>query len=548
MPDFKVKTASSGWVYPVDLRTKSASVLYRQSFKLLASDPADNEVFGASAALSSDGNTAIIGDYNEDSSGNTNNGAAYVFTRSGSTWTEQQKLLASGATSDELFGNSVCISADGNIVIVGSIAEDTSPNTNNGAAYVFTRSGSTWTQQQKLLASDAAGGDQFGTSVSISSDGTTAIIGSYAESTSPNTTNGAAYVFTRSGSTWTQQQKLTASDAATNDLFGVSVYISADGTTAIVGSYAEDTSPDTNNGAAYVFTLSAGTWTQQQKLLASDPATQDLFGHKVVLSSDGNTALIGAYQEGTSPNTDNGAAYVFTRSGSTWTQQQKLLASDAADTDYFGYSVALSLDGNTALIGAVQEDTSPNTYNGAAYVFTRSGSTWTQQQKLLASDAAGADNFGYSVALSSDGNTALIGAYQEDTSPNTTNGAAYIFELTDWSYVSAISVNNGGTWYVGYSPPPGAPTLTVSTVTNASGTTKTLSWTRPSSFFSITGYVVESSTDGIFWTDLGHTGITRSAIASFVPAGTVSSAFLKYYRVAAETQYITGTYSNILNF
>jgi hypothetical protein len=235
-------------------------------------------------------------------------------------------------------------------------------------------------------------------------------------------------VFTLSAGTWTQQQKLLASDAASSDEFGFSVALSADGNTAIVGATAEDTSPNSNQGAAYVFTLSAGTWTQQQKLLASDASSGDQFGYSVALSADGDTALIGASEEGTSPNSVNGAAYVFTRSGGTWTQQQKLLASDAASSDQFGYSVALSADGDTALIGAYFEDTSPNSDNGAVYVFTRTAGVWAQQQKLLASDAASSDRFGNSVALSADGNTAIVGASLEDTS-NGNNGAAYIYAL-----------------------------------------------------------------------------------------------------------------------
>jgi hypothetical protein len=435
--DFKVKTASSGWVYPVELRTKSASVLYRQSFKLLASDPADNEVFGASVALS----------------------------------------------GDDDFGNTAIVSAS---------QEDTSPNTNQGAAYVFTRSGTTWTQQAKLLASDAASSDLFGSSVDLSSDGNTALIGASGEDTSPNTDNGASYIFTRSISTWTQQQKLLASDATGGDLFGIST----------------------------------------------------------ALSLDGNTAIVGAHLETTSPNTYQGAAYVFTRSGTTWTQQAKLLASDPATHDYFGSSVDLSSDGNIALIGA------PNkTYDGAAYIFTRSGSTWTQQQKMLASDSDAvypADNFGCSVALSSNtaGNfylgpgaeiTALIGAFDEDTSPNTDNGAAYIFEPNDWARVNVVSVNNGGTWSVGYSLPPGAPTLTVSNV----GSMYTLAWNRPLSYFDITGYslqIAQSPFSEASWSILGDPGLSRSW-TFYQPSGLTIT---NYYRVAAKTQYVTGPYSNSL--
>ena len=453
--------------------------------KLLASDRETSDSFGESVFLSSDGLTAIIGAPSEDTGANTLNGAAYVFTRSGSIWTEQTKLLASDVLSDTAsnarFGWSVALSSDGNTALIGAWGEATYPTTFNGAAYVFTRTAGVWTEQQKILASDRAAGDNLGYSVALSSDGNIAFIGARAESTSPNTNQGAAYVFTRTAGTWTEQQKLTASDRASTDYFGASMAISSDGNTALIGAYLEDTSPNTDNGAAYVFTHTAGVWTQQQKLLASDLATGDEFGASVALSSDGNTAIVGARYENTSPNVDNGAAYVFTRSGSTWTQQQKLLASDRAGSDRFGWSVSLSANGNIALIGAYLESASPITNNGAAYVFTRSGVTWTQKQKLVASDRASGDEFGWSVALSSDGNIALIGASGEDTSPTGGQGAAYIYNFnnigTRYTYNSTDN-----RWEVDTSIPKKAPTTHLFT--------SSVSWTVPTGAKAIHAVVI----------------------------------------------------------
>jgi hypothetical protein len=422
--------------------------------KLLASDPASSDFFGESVAISSDGLIAVIGADSENTSPNNDNGAAYVFTREieSTTWTQQQKLLASDAASSANFGNSVSISGDGNIIIIGAL-NATVTAARQGAAYVFTRSGTTWTQQQILVASDAAETDFFGRSVAISSDSSTVIIGASNDGSVPvaQPGSGSAYIFTRSGASWNQQAKLTASDAAQGDTLGSSVAISSNGNTAIISSGNEDTSPNSNNGAAYVFTRSGTTWTQQQKLLASDAAAEDYFGESVALSADGNTAIIGAYTEDTSPNTNNGAAYVFTRSGSTWTQQQKLLASDAASSDTFGQSVSLSADGNTAIIGAPFEDASPNSNNGAAYVFTRSGTTWTQQKQILASDRQDSDYFGYSVAISSDGSTVIIGAHYEDTSLVTQNGAAYVYALGKTLDNKFYSYNpTTGSWYISF--------------------------------------------------------------------------------------------------
>ncbi len=382
---------------------------YIEISKLVPTDGATSDEFGRSVAISSDGNTAIVGAHADDNENGTNAGSAYIYTRSGSTWAQQSKLLASDGAVNDYFGISVSISSDGNTAIVGARGDDG----NRGSAYIYTRSGSTWTQQSKLVASDGASTDLFGGSVSISSDGNTAIVGAYGD----DSFRGSAYIYTRSGSTWTQQTKLVASDGATGDRFGYSVAISSDGNTAIVGAYFDDEN-GTNAGSAYVYTRSGSTWAQQSKLLASDGAGNDQFGYSVAISSDGNTAIVGAVNDDSS----RGSAYIYTRSGSTWTQQSKLLASDGAGSDSFGYSVSISSDGNTAIVGAPYDDS----YRGSAYIYTRTGSTWTEQSKLVASDGAGNDRFGISVAISGDGNTAIVGAYLDDDK-GTNAGSAYIF-------------------------------------------------------------------------------------------------------------------------
>jgi hypothetical protein len=196
--------------------------------------------------------------------------------------------------------------------------------------------------------------------------------------------------------------------------------MSSNGNTAIVGAMFEDTG-GSSAGAAYIFTRSGTTWTQQAKIQASDKATNDLFGYSVSISGDGNTAIAGALFE-----EYGGSAYIFTRSGTTWTQQAKIQASDKQASDFFGHSVAISSNGNTALVGAYNDHTGSDR-TGSAYIFTRSGTTWTQQARIQASDKQASDNFGWSVAISDDGNTTIAGAYNEDTG-GTDTGAAYIFE------------------------------------------------------------------------------------------------------------------------
>jgi hypothetical protein len=292
--------------------------------------------------------------------------------------------------------------------------------------YVFTRSGVSWSQQAKLLAADKDDYETFGISVALSGDGNTALIGAYFESSGTNR-NGAAYVFTRSMGGWSQQQKLLADDRASQDYFGLPVALSGDGNTALIGAAYSSDNNTTENGAAYVFTRSMGGWSQQQKLLAVDMESFNYFGVAVALSGDGNVALIGAPYESDSGTRHNGAAYVFTRSMGGWSQQQKLLAGDKEENDYLGWSVALSKDGNTALGGALGESDSGTYGNGAVYVFTRSMGNWSQQSKLLAADKTTGDGLGWSVALSGDGNAALAGAPYEDDSGAVNNGAAYLF-------------------------------------------------------------------------------------------------------------------------
>jgi hypothetical protein len=371
------------------------------------------DFFGDSVSI--DGDTALVGAI-QYLVGAMGHGYVTVFTRTGVTWTVQTTLTASDGLNGDMFGTSV--SLDGDTALVGA-QEDSGPFIYSGSAYVFTRTGATWDQQQKLIASDEIAGGQFGESVSLDED--TALIGRPEHMGA----TGSAYVFTRSGSTWTQAAKLLGSAGAAADHFGCSV--SLEGDTALIGASGDDDYGD-SSGSAYVFTRMGTTWAQTAELHASDADGGDYFGRSVSL--DGDTALIGA--RGDDDKGDNsGSVYVFTRTGTTWTQAAKLLASDGTAGDGFGGSVFL--DGDTALIGAGSDDENGD-YSGSAYVFTRSGTTWTETAKLLASDGATGDHFGGSVSV--DDGTALIGAAYEDTPNSDYLGAAYVF-----TQVSEISVD-----------------------------------------------------------------------------------------------------------
>ena len=374
--------------------------------KLLASDGATSDWFGRSVSIN--GNYCIVGAANNDDNGN-DSGSAYIFKYDGENWTEQAKLLASDAAPDDRFGYSVAISGD--YCIVGATQDDDN-GTNTGSAYIFIRSGETWTEQDKLTASDANDDDKFGYSVSI--DGSYAIIGACGDDDNGSNA-GSAYIFKRDGTTWTEQAKLLASDGATNDSFGGSVSIKAD--YCIVGAK----NGNSFLGSAYIFKRDGTTWPEQDILLASDGASTDSFGCSV--SIDGSYCIVGANNNDEN-GSNSGSAYIFKRDDTTWSQQAKLLASDGASTDYFGYSVSIS--GDYAIMGAYGDDDN-GSMSGSAYIFKRDDTSWSQQAQLLASDGADQDLFGSSVSIS--GDYCLIGAFS-DNDDGSSSGSAYVFKTT----------------------------------------------------------------------------------------------------------------------
>jgi hypothetical protein len=361
--------------------------------------------------------------------------------------------------------------------------------------YVFTRSGKAWTQQAYVKASNTgeAGtatafgeGDQFGFSIAVSADGNTVAVGAMTEDSAARTINGnqadnsamsagAVYVFTRAGSTWSQQAYVKPDNLDAGDLFGITVALSADGNTLAAGSFDEDGStrvvngPHDNksigSGAAYVFTRAGATWSQQAYIKPSNGEPQDSFGVYVALSDDGNTLLAGSLDEdcaakGVNPpgcdddwkdDLSTGAAYVFVRKGAAWSQQAFLKASNTGFNDWFGARLTLSGDGNIAAIAAPLEDSAGTGINGrqddesaneagAVYLFTRIGESWRQQAYIKGSNTQAYDEFGSSVVLDRAGRTLVVTARGEDSAARTVNGnqndnsadeagAGYVFEL-----------------------------------------------------------------------------------------------------------------------
>jgi hypothetical protein len=448
-------------------------------------DAQDN--FGSNIAV--DGDTLVVGAPDESSdalgiSGNQtdnsapNAGAIYVFTRSGSVWTQQAYIKASNTGTGDRFGTSVGISGDTIVVgAPGEASDGSAPSINSaasaGAVYVFTRSGGTWTQQAYIKASVVDAGDRFGTAVSIS--GNTIVVGAVGEDSNiagnqadnNAADSGAVYIFTRSGAAWAQQAYIKASNIGAGDQFGSTVSLDLD-TLAVgspfersnatgVGGNENDNSA-ANAGSVYVFIRSANAWSQQAYIKASNTDAGDRFGHSVSVSGD--TLAVGAHKEngngiginpGAGAQADNslgasGAVYVFVRSASVWTQQSYVKASNTGVGDEFGSHV--TVDGNTLTVGAPLEDSNAigsggdqtnnsATNSGAVYVFNRVGTTWTQQAYLKAPNTDAGDLFGSTIGLSS--NVIAVGSPSEDSSATgvggnqadnnaSGSGAAYVYQ------------------------------------------------------------------------------------------------------------------------
>ncbi|MBX2950243.1 MAG: T9SS type A sorting domain-containing protein [Crocinitomicaceae bacterium] len=436
---------------------------WEQLVKLTAGDRAAMSRFGHSVDIS--GDYAVVGapfSGNDENGGNflDQAGAAYILHNNSGTWSVVQKIVASDRAQYDFFGGSVAI--DDDYIVVGANMEshdETGGNLQNraGSAYIFRNNGGTWSQVQKIVASDRAADDFFGYSVSIDDD--YILVGAYGEDhnvagVSMMSKSGSAYIFKNNSGTWSQVQKIVASDRAADDQFGYAVSISKD--KLIVGAYTEDHDVTGGNalqgaGSAYIFVDNAGTWTEQQKIVASDRGFDDNFGYSVAINN--TTVVVGAFKESedaTGGNTmqNSGSAYVFDYQSGTWSQTQKIVASDRDAMDYFGASVDLS--DNYIVVGAYSETEDEQGQDslfmaGSAYIFKNESGVWQQEQKIVAADRTADDYYGFDVAITN--NFVLVGAARDSEnatggSPLNQAGSVYLYRIactTD----NTVSVSGG---------------------------------------------------------------------------------------------------------
>jgi hypothetical protein len=376
--------------------------------KIMASDAHQHDCFGRSLAMSS---KYIIAGAKGDDMIAKDSGAAYIFERRNGDYVQMAKLKADHPETNDYFGFSVAI--DGETAVVGAW-QDKHKGRDAGAAYVFVRQGDSWVLQSKLTATDASDFAHFGYTVGIS--GERIVVGAREESRIASSA-GAAYVFHRDGSAWAQEAKLTAAAPAADQQFGWSVAI--DGDRVLVGALG-DKYHGVESGAAYLFHRASNGWVRDQRLVPPDPKVEQRFGYSVSLQA--NSAVVGAYRDN-SGGYESGAAYVYENRGKTWTEGQKLIASDARASEYFGWSVAV--DGARVVVGAWYDGDGSTDPLGSVYVFHKNGAQWNQEKKLIANQRTPMHLFGWAVAVN--GPTVAVGARLDDEAADKA-GAVYLYK------------------------------------------------------------------------------------------------------------------------
>ncbi|MCP4130854.1 MAG: hypothetical protein GY754_07715 [bacterium] len=367
-------------------------IVFMSMTKLRRSDPQSYSSYGDSASISSDGSVVVIGAPYGDSR-IKDSGCAYVFRKSGDTWNET-KLAASDADDDDRFGGSVAISSNGNVIIVGANS-DRDIGVQAGSAYIYKWDGSSW-QETKIVPSDSAKYIHFGSSVAISSDGDVAVVSApcYNNSDSPT---GSVYIFKDNGNSW-EETKLKASDDNEYNGFGDSLSISSDGNTIVVGAHRDDENDKIESGSMYIYKWSGSSW-EETKIFTDDSIDYYHFGASVSISSDGNSIIVGApgtYRSYIKTNI-SGFAYVYKWDGSSW-NSTKLSPSNGAVDDHFGASVAISSDGEKAVVSSPRS----NSKHSLVYVYEWDGATWGESKF---------GPIGRSLSMTPDGNNLITGFY-----------------------------------------------------------------------------------------------------------------------------------------
>lgn len=407
---------NSEWSEGSSFTTKETFNLNTEERKLTSPVPKSPEYFGWSVCFSGDGSRLAVGDLRD----GPNRGAVFVYLRVGNNWTQEAKLFPAEAIADDFGGYDVSMTPDGTRFSVGYVLHDSNSIGDRGAVFIFSRTGNTWAQEARLLASDATTGDRLGWSTSISDDGSRVFSGAYVY---PNLTYvGAVYVFVRNGTTWTQEAKLQASDKANGDQFGISVDCDSTGSRVVVGAYLKDVNGLSDAGGGYIFTRTGTTWTQEMILTSPVPFTNEQFGTYVRLSKNGLIASVGA------PNADaRGAVYLYRYASGVWSYWTKLSASNGQEGDLFGTSFDVNSDSSIVVVGAYNKTVDGKATTGSVFVYKLKDGSWIQASIVTSSDNAAGEMFGWSMAVSPDGSRMAAGTRNKTVNGLVNAGAVYIF-------------------------------------------------------------------------------------------------------------------------
>lgn len=358
---------------------------------------------------------------------------------------EEGKLIAGDRAANDYFGRTLSISGDGTRAAVSSYLTDVGGTVDAGAVYVFLRTGSSWTQEAKITAADKATSDQFSVN-RLDATGARLVVGAINKTVSGTVSAGQVYVYSRSGTTWTQEAVIyPAADVANLKYFGTSIELDNDATRVIIGSDYSTESSVTNSGAVYIYSRSGTNWTQEAKLVASDISANASFGRSVAITPDGTRCVVGSHRLTVSSFSQAGAAYVFSRSGTAWTQEAKVTSNSPAANDFFGFSVSIDNTGTRIAVGAYQKTTSQTSQGGMAYIFSRSGTAWTQEAVVQAADN-GTAYFGFRVFIDKTGSYLYASSHVHAAGSTLNAGAVYVFVRsgTTWTQINYFRCSTPG--------------------------------------------------------------------------------------------------------
>lgn len=420
----------SDWSDTVAFTTRAKYTPNLEEYKGAASNKTSNSNFGFAVDIDDTGTRVVVGaPYAANGTTAGKYGIGYIFVRSGTTWTQEGKTAVAGISDQGIYlGYSVSINGDGTRCVFGAPFDTVSSKTKCGSVVTYVRSGTTWTKEFTLSASDGAANDNFGTAVTISSDSSRIIVGSPLSDPNNVSSAGAVYVFVYQFSWYYLEAKLIGPGASiANDLFGAAVAVDSTGTRVLIGAYGADPNSLSAAGVAYVFARSGTTWAWEATVSAFDKKANDQFGIAVDIDNTGTRLVVSANKSSAGGKTSAGAVYVFIRNGTNWILEAKLEASDKLASDQFGYSVGISGNGDKVVVGANLSDPGGTSAAGAAYIYNRVNSIWTQEAKVIASDKAANDNFGNAIEISADGTRMIVGSYLEDPGGTSNAGSIYIY-------------------------------------------------------------------------------------------------------------------------